>query len=126
MDHSKQITKRFGTEYFQIKSEEQIRTDEHNSKMKDAEHKRALQTRFGEQAFNIARRYLVVVGVFMVLCLFWNILHHKMFSDKVIIAILTTITTTVIGLPYIVLRGSFEAKEEKENKKNKNAHLSYN
>ena len=86
-------------------SPEQIKANDHLKKHE-----------YGQQAFNIARWYLGIVGVFMALCFVWHIGYHKMFSDKVIIAILTTTTTTVIGLPYIVLRGSFEAKEEKTNK----------
>ncbi len=86
-------------------SPEQREADDHNKKHQ-----------YGQLAFNIAKWYLVIVGVFMLSCLVWNMKHGTIFSDKVIIAILTTTTTTVIGLPYIVLRGSFEAKEEKINK----------
>ena len=82
-------------------SPEQRKADDHNKKHQ-----------YGQLAFNIARWYLVIVGIFMLWFLISNIAHNKILSDKVIIAILTTTTTTVIGLPYIVLRGSFEAKEE--------------
>ena len=112
MDHLKLTKARFSN----AKSQALINTERHASEMENDAHKRALQTRFGEQAFNIARWYLVIVGIFMLWFLISNIAHNTILSDTVIIAILTTTTTTVIGLPYIVLRGSFEAKEEKANK----------
>ena len=94
-----------GSNELESLTKEQREADDHNKKHE-----------YGQLAFNIARWYLVIVGIFMLWFLISNIAHNKILSDKVIIAILTTTTTTVIGLPYIVLRGSFEAKEEKINK----------
>ena len=76
------------------KSQAQKDTENHNHRIY-----------FSYIAFVIAIVWLIFVGI--IICLFFP----KENGSSVMIALLTTSTATVIGLPYLVLQGTYGAKK---------------
>ncbi len=87
--------------------EAQIKTSLHNDYLRDKEHSRNLQNKFGHLAFYIACAYLLCILPFVI---FFFVNNPR--SENVMIALLTTTTITVIALPKVALSGAYNDKKD--------------
>ena len=93
-----------------VKTQEQMATERHNNELSDSKFNRVLKFVGVYLAFGIAIAWLGFIG-----SLVWKFLKLDPYNTKVMIALLTTSTATVVGLPAIALRGTFKVLQE-ENK----------
>ena len=86
--------------------ESKIKRDNHNNNIAESKFKRMLRSMAFGLTFYMSLGYLGFIS-FVV----WKYMENNPNDSTVMIAILTTTTATVLGLPAIALRGIFNQKE---------------